>query len=322
MSAATAQPRLWPPGGLDHPLFDAPGPQDHVLAVLTFAGPQAEPALQQAEAALQAWSRGAGRLDPNDAVHAEEPWLSRTSLRVRAHNLQHPREALRRLLTRLEQAGVPVAEAFFSRLEPIGGGLYAPARAPAHPRERAHFHDADEFLATLFDPAAEPPASEYESQLRGAIRLPTGELLLEERGMPLYLPGLRLGYGNARGGFTAPDARTREVRDALSAALDASFRGLLGKRPTFFDHTGRPGELDRLSARGRVGYGFGVPSAELVYRYTQELYRYREPELFEAVEQAVAKLGLSSAVAWQRYGEALHGELRASQMHVVQLWEK
>jgi hypothetical protein len=310
---------LWPPGGLAHPVFDAAGEGDHVLAIFTFAGSPNETALQGVERALDAWSKAAGRLNREYAVHAEEPFFTRTALRVRAHNLQHPREAMTRLMQRIESAS-PLAEAFFARLEPIGGDRFAPARDPAMPREQAHFHDAAEFLACLFDEACAPPASEYESQLGGGLALPDGDLAVEERGMPLFYSGLRLGYGTASRSFSESDARAQEVAAVLRKRLDEALAGLKTAPPPFFDHHGRAGAVDRIAALGRVGYGFGIPSAALTYRYAHRLYRYREPELFGAIESVVAELGLSRSVCWQRFGEPLKGGLRSVHTHVIQLW--
>jgi hypothetical protein len=314
--------RVRPAEGLAHPFFDDLKTGELLVWVLGFKGPQDAHALDLLEAELQSWSKTAGRKDTSDAVHAEEPFLTRTSLRLRFHNLQHPREAARRLLERFGRTGVKLAESWVVRLQPVAGqDRWTTARLPGMPDERVGFPDPETYRAAVFSELDPVPASEYVAQVSGAIRTKSGDIAVEERAAPLWLPPLRLSYGVIQGPFTPPDARAAEIAKALRTALDGAFAGL-GTPPRFFNHLGQFGGVDRVVLPERVGYGWALPSADLLNRYSDGYFRFREQELFEAVRDAVQSLGLSPVVTWQRFGPTLVDMLRQVDSHVLQLWEK
>lgn len=311
-----------PRGGLEHRVFASAGPLDQLVAVYAFEPPLDEGQLARAQAELDRWSESAAREDLEEPCHCDEPFLSPRTLRVKVHNLLRPREELTRLTDALS-AGLPVRERHFARWVPVPARQeLALALDPEAPEEVTNFPRHSDYLRAVFDFDAPPPASEYESQGKGAFETRTGDIVLEERGIPLHLPPLRIAYGTAQARFTPLDARARAVRDALTAALQRAFAPLAGARvPTFFDHGGKPGEVDRLEVSGRVGYGFGIASPELIQRISAMRFRYREPELFEALVPLVGELGLAPVVTWQRFGKPFAKEWKAVEIHVFQLWE-
>jgi hypothetical protein len=311
-----------PRGGLDHRVFEGMGPADQVLAAYAFEPPLDEPQIVQAQALLDAWSQSAERAEAEEPCHCDEPFLGPRTLRMRVHNLVRPREALREFQTRLAQA-LPLREAHHSRWAAVEDREEPVAVLdPDAPEERTQFPAHADYLQALFDPASLPPASEYESQGKGAFETRTGDIVLEDRGVPFHLPPLRIGYGTAQAPFTAVDARTHAVRDALGPALTRTFGDLAGAPvPRFFDHTGKLGEVDRIAVAGRVGCGFAFASPELVQRLSTHRFRYREAELFEALTAVIAAAGLAPRVSWQRFGKPFAKSWKAVEMHVFQLWE-
>ena len=311
-----------PRGGLAHPVFEGAGPTDQLGATFAFWPALDDAQLVEAQQVLNHWSERAERVEPDEPVHCDEPFLSPRALRVRVHTLAHPREAVSALLASLGQA-VPVREAHFARyLFTDDGQEPAVIRDPTAPPALTHFPRHENYLAAVFDPASPPPASEYESQVRGALETRSGDIVLEDRGPPLHLPPLRIGYGTARAAFTPPDARAHHLAQALAGALARTFGRLAGAAPPpFSDHLGTPGAVDRVSVADRVGYGFAFASPQLAQRLTQTRFRYREPELFDALGALVAQEGLAPIVTWQRFGKPFAKDRTVVAMHVFQLWE-
>jgi hypothetical protein len=311
-----------PRGGLDHPVFAGAGPHDQLLVALAFEPPLTEAELAAVQAELDRWSAAVPRAEAGEPAHCDEPFLGERTLRIRVHNLVDPRAALRELVAALG-AIAPLRELHASRWVVLPE-RDAPAAVldPAAPEERIHFPSHDDYLRSVFDLSHLPAASEYESQGNGAFQTRTGDIVLEERGVPLHLPPLRIGYGTAKASFAPADARTAAVRDALAASLARAFGDLAAARtPRFSDHAGAVGQLDRLQLGARAGYGFALQSPELVQRLSVQRYRYREPELFEALAEVIRERELAPIVTWQRFGKPFGKEWRSVELHVFQLWE-
>lgn len=313
-----------PRGGLGHRVFEKMGPGDQVTSAFVFEPPLTEPQLTLAQRALDVLSQEAPRADAEEPCHCDEPFLSPRSLRIKVHNLLEPVAALTHLQQRLA-AELPLREAHHARWAPVPGGPEGELGLvvdPAMPEEQSRFPRHDDYLRAVFDLAEPPPASEYASQGNGAFSTAAGDIVLEERGMPLHLPPLRLCYGTAQAHVAPADARAAEVAGALTEALQGAFAPLAAARaPRFFDRASQFGKVDRLQVAHRAGYGFALPSAELVQRLSTTRYRYREHELFEALLGLTQRLALAPTVTWQRFGKPFARELRTVEVHVVQLWE-
>jgi hypothetical protein len=313
---------LTPRGGLEHRVFESSGPGDQFLAAYAFEPPLDEAGLAAVQRALDVWSHAAARAEPDEPVHCDEPFLSPRTLRIRVHNLLDPRAALGELSRVLGEAA-PVREAHHSRWRALPEREEpSPVLDPDAPVELSQFADHAGYLRAVFDPASPPPASGYEGFGRGAFETRTGDIVLEDRGMPLHLAPLRLCYGTARARFLAPDSRSQIVRDALAPALERAFSPLAqAKTPRFFDHAGALGEIDRIEAAGQRGYGFAFASPELIQRLANTHFRYREHELFEALIPLVESAKLAPVATWQRFGRPFAKSWKSVEMHVLQLWE-
>ncbi|MBS2032801.1 MAG: hypothetical protein JST54_33315 [Deltaproteobacteria bacterium] len=318
----SAPAHLTPRGGLEHPVFRGAGPGDQLLAALAFEPKLTDAQLETAQAILDKWSHDAARAEAEEPCHCDEPFLGERTLRLRVHNLVEPLAALRELVQALGGA-LPVREGHFSRWRAFED-REDPAAVldPDAPEERTQFPAHEDYLRAVFDPASMPPASEYESQGKGAFETRTGDIVLEDRGVPLHLPPLRIGYGTARARFTTADARTGLVRDALAEALQPFSELAATRPPRFFEHTGGFDRVDRLEVAGRVGYGFAFASPELIQRVSVNRFRFREAEIFEALVGVIGRLELAPIVTWQRFGKPFAKSWRQEEMHVFQLWER
>lgn len=312
---------LTPRGGLAHPVFAGAGPGDQVLAAFAFQPALDAEQLAKVQRALATWSETAPREEAGEPVHCDEPFLSERTLRIRVHNLRDPRAALEQLQSTLA-AAAELREGHFSRWRAIHG-REEPAAVldPQAPEELTQFPSHADYLRAVFDLASPPPASEYEGFGRAAFETRTGDIVLEDRGMPLHLPPLRLCYGTARAAFHPATARARLVRDALASVLEGRFAPLTGKAPRFFSHEGKLGEVDRIEVAGRIGYGFAFASPELAQRLSNTRFRYREHELFDALGPIIAEQRLAPIATWQRFGKPFAKSWKSLEMHVVQLWE-
>jgi len=322
MTAMPQPTHLTPRRGLEHPVFQGAGPGDQLLAALAFEPKLTDAQLKIAQAILDKWSHDAARAEAEEPCHCDEPFLGERTLRIRVHNLAEPLNALRELVKSLGDT-LPLREGHFSRWRAFED-REEPAAVldPEAPEERTQFPVHDDYLRAVFDPESLPPASEYESQGKGAFETRTGDIVMEDRGVPLHLPPLRIGYGTARAKFTPTDAQASRVRDAIQAALKQTFDTLAAaKLPQIFDHVGAIGTVDRVEITGRVGYGFALASPELIQRLSVNRFRFREAEIFEALADAISKLELAPIVTWQRFGKPFAKSWRQEDMHVFQLWE-
>lgn len=321
--------RVLPEGGLEHPVFRGLGPADQINVVATWRRNANEAELAEATDIVRRWSETEARADKEEPCHCDEPWVGPAAVRARVHNLLEPKVALERLVSALGKVGPGLAELHLARwLYLPRGDQHGLALHPKHPAdELTDFPTHDDYVRALFDLAGPTPASEYEQVLKGAFETRHGDVVTEDRGMPLFFEGMRLGYGTVRAGFTPPDARTFQVAKAVRAALDAAFAPLVrgsnakGPWPQLFDRMQKLGMVDRLTFGHRIGYGFALPSSDLVHRATATRFRFREQELFEALQSAIATLELAPVISWQRFGKPFAGEMRFVELHVVQLWE-
>jgi hypothetical protein len=83
-----------------------------------------------------------------------------------------------------------------------------------------------------------------------------------------------------------------------------------GEVPVVWNKQGEEdGALDRIERDGRRAFAFAIRRDELLTSYATR-FRYREHELFYALRDTVAELGLSGVVHWDR-----------GDVFIVNLWE-
>jgi len=318
-----------PVGGLEHPVFQGTGAKDDVLVVLQFPAAYPKEIIDGLWEKIEAWSATLERVDPQASWFTEQPWLSRQALRARLTNLRAPREAAMALLALVQAHGVDIKEAFFARWRQLPDmEIWGPVPDPRARVGQTHFDTPEAFMAAAFGLSQEPPPSEYDWELRGAFEKEDQSLLLEDRGAPLYWPGLRICYGLAPDAFVEPDERTSEIAEALADALDKAFSPIFYPahmpewRPAPWDHNGTKHRIDRLSHGGRTGYGFAIGAGDLMHVYTQGNLRYREYEVFDALARVIATKNLAPVVTWCRQSRPLLGPLSQPRAHIFQVWER
>jgi hypothetical protein len=186
-----------------------------------------------------------------------------------------------------------------------------------------NFGDFPEYWAAFWQGQA---ASEHPFQLKGC-ELAGGNLRLEERGTPLVVAGLNIGYGcllDMGESASEPDARSEQVGRLVANAIEARFRAIPTKPtvPVPMTRSGNPG-VEKLAYDGRTGYAFGLSASALAQPLSKARIRYREPELMEALLEATRAAELEPAVLWQRLGTATpSGPLLVPTDYVVNLWER
>lgn len=108
----------------------------------------------------------------------------------------------------------------------------------------------------------------------------------------------------------AVEAREREVRAAIDAAMRDAFRG---QPPERMNRSGdRDGALDAIRFDGRDGFAFALEGMRpaFVVHYPRG-FRFREHELLGAIAQATRAAKLAPVVQWAR----------SSGTWIVNVWE-
>lgn len=316
------QPRAVPRDGLANPMFDDMGTSDDLIVSMSFS-----PGLTNAQMhVVYRWVRELGGRE-GSTFAAAEPFVHEYLFHARLSGLADPRGAVRRLQDELLGCGVQIKDSFYACWRWRPNGVMGPRPDPRAPVEAAAAATAREYLDRLWSPDGPPPPSELEPDLKGGF-LSQDELILEHRGAPLYLPGLRIGYGTAPFTPVGEDDRTSQVCGTLVESLTIGWETLFkapGKghtRPQPLDQAGEVDRIQKILCGTRVGYHFSVEAAQLLDRPSPHTCRFREYELMEAVLDAVTKTGLAPVVTWQRYGTPLLiGPIKRPDVVDVQLWE-
>jgi hypothetical protein len=233
-------------------------------------------------------------------------------------------------MARLGERGVVFKDAWFTRWGMLPHvGVMGPLPDPRMPPTRPGYPNPRAYLDDLWNPEAVMPASEFDRELKGAFMARGDNLVLEVRGMPLFWPGWRIGYGLHPILDLPSDPRAGVVAQALVAHLTARWRDVFkapGKehmRPVPRDRDWTEDRVSKVRCGTRVGYTFSIESVQLLDWPAPPVCRFREAELFEAVLTAASELALAPVVTWQRFGKDLMmGPLRKPEEVVIQLWER
>jgi hypothetical protein len=312
-----------PSEGLEHPVFQGLGPDDHLIVVGIFAGDPGDEAVTSVETIAREWAAKAKR-PGGDEVLVDEPLVTGRGFRLRVGNLAHPKRDVAALVADLGKAA-PLKECFFACWSKVEGEeVMFPRVDPRAPLPASGDTGPAELAAAALSPKkgrASPP-SEIFSQLRGAFEREGGDLILEDRGAAVHRPGLRIVYGLAPMEDVASDARTAEIKAALHRAIAERFEGLDDAVPQPNDKKARKGEIDAFRFGDRRGYGFAIAANDLLVLYSHEYCRYRESELFDALERVVRETGLAPVIMWRRMATPVPmTPLSKPSIYVIQLWE-
>ncbi|MBT8225591.1 MAG: hypothetical protein HKP61_16615 [Dactylosporangium sp.] len=323
------QPRVVPRDGLANPVFDGMGREDDLIVSLTFA-----PGLTDAQVRLVlVWIREVERSwqpgDPGTSPFAAgEPFVHEQQFHARISGLPDSRRRVRSLIDDLVAGGVRIHDGFFACWRPNASGVLRPRPDPRAPQETSNLADLADYADRLWNPDLAPPPSEVAAELTGGF-LVSDELVVEHRGSPLYLPGLRIGYGLLSCDHVPADRRTEEVRAALIAAVKrrwlAVFKapGREGTRPLPRSQAGGADRIDTIVAGSRRGYSCTIDAAQLLDRPSPTTCRYREYELMEALLDTVDAAGLAPVITWRRFSTpVVLPPLGQPVAIVLQLWEQ
>jgi hypothetical protein len=229
-------------------------------------------------------------------------------LHARFSGLAHPRAALEDLVATFSTSQLDLKEVFLTRSAVDKKG--EPAEARPDPRAPAEKDppDVEAFWSALFDPKAPPPPSE-DRENTVSMTLGAGGVSWEERGIPLFLEGVRIAYGTPTVEQLERTPRCQEVLRAVVKALESR---LPHGRPPVLNGDGQPDtSADRIGRPDRIGYAFGIRRTEALTATYPESFRIREYEVMLAMRDVIEELGLEPVVNWYR-GSVL----------IVNLWEK
>lgn len=332
-----------PAEGLTHKVFETDEPGLQLRATWCYGAelsPEVNLAIQQV---FYNWKDLMEFDAQGQVLHNNRFWMADYALSVRVQNLADPVRSVRLLEQALVDVGAPIQEVTYAPLSSrreapfmLYGTLAVPH--PDDPGGSAFFPDFETYLGACFDRNGTPPASEsLQHLLAGRWNQREGTIFTDERVMSLHLPDIRVCYGCAQDTFVDPDPRTAQVGAALTEALERRFdrsriwvfpgnRNWTTPVPTTRDNDVG---VEKIINHGRVGYCFGVDSFPLLQDVGPDVFRYREPELMEAVADAVRQLGLAPVITWQRFGNPLPGPAMAGMAHpmqptvyVVNVWER
>jgi len=317
-----------PARGFDDARFDRLGDDHRVHVAMLWHEPLSQQACDAVGQVLSAWLA-----DQVLWARARSPrvaWVYQTRLTsaglvftlVNACNARAPLGALQQ---RLGALGVEPRELLVG-LHRLIDGVGETTVFPAGTRVAPAASGIQDYWDQCFDLRAPAPDSERDDECWATPA--------ELRFGRLEVPGLRLCYRTPTALCLDGDARAGAVGSALRRALRERFTGLAhpwprdGQRraaaiPVPRDRSGRPARrLERIYRLGRAGYRFSIDATELCVELLREdqrgtAYRYREHELFQAVQATIAALGLEPVAMWRRF------PTRGWLEHIeVQLWEQ
>ena len=275
-------------------------------------------------------------------------WIADYAISLRLTGVQDPVPALDLLLAELKAIGLPIKEVTFGRFRkdptlPMPLQITLPKQTavphPDDPLGETFFSNFEEYAAIAFDPNRPQPRSEsLQHLLAGRWNSRTSEMANDERIFSLHLPDIRVCYGATQEGTVGPDARSQEVAQAVTDAFATTFDPARmwvfpGNKdwriPAPMVRDGSPG-VEKIEMMGRIGYSFGVECMDLLQDVGPDVFRYREPEMMEALGEVIRNLGLLPTLMWQRFGEidpncpSFPGAAHPARptVYVVNLWER
>lgn len=348
-------PSTWvttPPEGLAFRGFDDIGPKDHVRVILCFEPTADEATLARASRIYNVWKTAMEARADGANVIVGETWMVSYALALRITNVLDPIPALHSLVTELTAIGLPVKEAVFGAFRddpthPHEWNLLTkviPAVShPDDPHGSWWFSTWDEYWNAVWS-GDQPPASESLQHLRAGRWNPRSNThVFDERIFSLHHPKARIAYGVYQGQDMFVPASAIDVarRDAVRAAVDAAIEATFDRsriwvfpgnqqwQPPFpMDRDWRHG-IEVIECAGRRGYYFAIDTVSLLHDVGPETFRYREPELMDALAKATEQAGLAPVILWQRFGDALNLPSMPGTAHpmnpkfyLIELWER
>jgi hypothetical protein len=290
--------------GPGHPVFGTGEPSDVVDAFLTLEDPVPSDDLEKTYEAWKKRTQAANRGKKLRFRKSDDGQV----LHARVSGLADPRAALEDLVAAFSTEGLALAEVFLVRSAADRKG--EPAKTRRDPRAPAEKDppDAEAFWSALFDPEAPPPPSE-DRENTVSMTFGAGGATWEERGIPLFLEGVRIAYGTPTVEQLERTPRCQEVFRAVVKALESRLpRG----RPPILNRDGQlDTNVDRIGRPGRIGYAFALRRNEALTARYPDSFRLREYEVMAAMRDVIEELKLEPVVNWYR-GSAL----------IVNLWEK
>ncbi len=302
-----------PVEGTSHPAFASAGPEDALDVYLVF-GLAVDSRLSLGPSILKpfrAWRRAL--IASSDGKAVIERRVDRRSLNVVVYGVAQPAAAVARLVEAYRLSRLQLSEVFLVRHALDSSGELADTVADPRMPEAVDYPDTESFWRAVFDPDSAPPPSEDPSRMASPMTFSDGQVLYETRGMPLYLPGVRIVYGTSEVEILPPDLRAKQVAQVLRRRLFNIFPS--GTAPAFFDGDGQKRRVTRVRHGQRIGYSFAIkrdPDSVgfFAVRYP-EAFRFREYELMRGVASAIERLGLEPVILWNR-----------GQFFVLNVWER
>jgi hypothetical protein len=314
--------RTVPDGGLQHPVYEGCGLDSRLHCIVNFSRALQGPEGTVLDALIAAWEREFSPVFANREV-------ARDHISVIVTQVADPVRALSILLASLEEA-LPVSEVITSRWEhPEGQRVAAPV---ADPRARgvemvANFDTFDAYWDAAWSEAGPIPVPENDFYLKGAFFNRDRKVVLEQRGMPVWFPDVRVCFGALSGNseeYLPIDAEGEALYQALCAAFEARFANAWGVRivPLPGVRSGEDG-VELMRYRGRTGYSFALGCEALLQWHAPSVCRYREPEALAVLREVVLARGLAPMIMWRRFHEPIPGmRLGTPSVMVVNLWKR
>ena len=313
-----------PVGSLNHPVNAGAGLDSRMHCIVGFSRALRGPESGLCDALITAWEREFSPVYSNRDVAGDHLSLVVT-------RLDDPVRALSLLLSSLHEA-LPISEIITSRWEhPEGHPVAGPV---PDPRSRqvpmaATFDTFEAFWDAAWSPSGPVPVPESAAYLKGAFFDSNRKIVLEQRGMPVWYPDVRVCFGALSGNgeeYLPVDAAGQALWVALRSAIESRFAkvwspaGAPRSLPLPAVRSGANG-IERVHYRGRNGYAFAVDSHELRHWHAPSVCRYREPELLDALREVVVSQGLAPAIFWRRFQDQIPGmPMGTPSMTVFNLW--
>lgn len=308
-----------PQGSLTHPVYEGCGKDSRLHCIVGFSRPLTGPESILVELILTAWERAFAPVFMGRDIGR---WLS-----VVVTQLEQPVHALSLLLESLE-ASLPVAEVVTSRWEhPEGHPVAGPVADPASRTVAMQptFDTFESYWDSAWSSSGPAPVPESHAYLKGALFDRNRKLVLEQRGMPVWFPDVRVCFGALSGNgeeYLPADEVGEQVWAALRESIEHRFSALGGQGPAPLPAI-RSGEdgIERVSYRGKTGYAFAIGSEALLHWHAPSACRYREPELLEAIREVIVARGLAPVLMWRRFQQQLPGmPMGTPTVLVVNIW--
>lgn len=312
-----------PEGGLSHPVFEGCGTDTRTHCIVGFSEVLNGPQSTLLASTLAGWERAWSPVYSMREVGDDHVSLIVTGL-------ADARGALSVLLSTLRGA-LPVNEVILQRWEhpegvPVAGPIQDP-RTREIPMVPA-FDTFDDYWDACWS-SGPVPVPENRHYLKGGMLDSNRKIVLEQRGMPIWFPDVRVCFGALSGNgetYADVDAEGSRVLAALQAALEERFGrtwsrpGIRVSPPMPSIRCGDPG-LELVRYRDRTGYAFAIDCQSLLHWHAPSVCRYREPEALDAIRSVVLKQGLAPMIMWRRFHDPIPGTpMGTPTVVVVNLW--